>query len=516
MASVNQLFSRGSIVVLTAKATITSGDANLIQYTWRKDGLTQSNQLTSGNSTLVTTTPGTYDVVVSHPNADTVTSDSFGLFFRDPEDILRISYKPDGASTYMNFNTGVWENPVSVDWNIATQQYEFGPDAQNGFNSGKSGWWRVFAKEKDLSLDITLRGSSGGGSGGGDGGVSVLRRTFEHRQVYTFRTGDRRTVDGCGIGCSASGDDVSWNAPNGGRVFDNGSNGGGCTYMKRGGSLLAVVGGGGGYSQTGGRGGDGGGCGVGGETGGGSNGGRGGGAVGPGDQIHFPGYPANLGVRRMIRCGATEGASTGGGSLSCTTEVTAIDVQNNGGFSRNGGGAGGSGVEGGQGGGNHQSGGGGGSGWAGGGVTLLSNQLGGNSAPKNGSVRIRQTGFVNYIVHWYHTTGVRRGLTPTFNVINTGNFTASVSPQNVGYTTSDGPDESKHYLITFEEDFSNTNYIIDFTYMGPLQASLNRWHSGWTYTIFDKQKGSFRVKFFSTDDGGNRHINEVIFDVDPA
>ena len=171
MASVNQLFSKGSIVVLTAKATITSGDANLIQYTWRKDGLTQSNQLTSGNSTLVTTTPGTYDVVVSHPNADTVTSDSFGLFFRDPEDILRISYKPDGASTYMNFNTGVWNNPVSIDWNIATQQYEFVPDAQNGFNSGKYGWWRVFAKVKDLSLDITLRGSSGGGSGGGDGGI---------------------------------------------------------------------------------------------------------------------------------------------------------------------------------------------------------------------------------------------------------------------------------------------------------------------------------------------------------
>ena len=179
MASVNQLFSKGSIVVLTAKATITSGDANLIQYTWRKDGLTQSNQLTSGNSTLVTTTPGTYDVVVSHPNADTVTSDSFGLFFRDPEDILRISYKPDGASTYMNFNTGVWNNPVSIDWNIATQQYEFGPDAQNGFNSGKSGWWRVFAKEKDLSLDITLRGSSGGGSGGGDGGAGIqLPATF--------------------------------------------------------------------------------------------------------------------------------------------------------------------------------------------------------------------------------------------------------------------------------------------------------------------------------------------------
>ena len=41
---------------------------------------------------------------------------------------------------------------------INSKYYEFGPDQNNGFESGKSGWWRIWALEKDISLDNALKG----------------------------------------------------------------------------------------------------------------------------------------------------------------------------------------------------------------------------------------------------------------------------------------------------------------------------------------------------------------------
>ena len=139
--------------------------------------------------------------------------------------------------------------------------------------------------------------------------------------------------------------------------------------------------------------------------------------------------------------------------------------------------------------------------------------MGGGGQDRNGSVRIRQTGFNNYIVQWYHTTGVRRGLIPTFNLTNNGNFNATVTPQNVGFETNQGPESSKHYLVEFEEPFSNTAYETTFTFIGDLTAagSLQPFFDP---IIFDKQVGSFRVKF--PDDDGTPHIRETIFKVEPA
>ena len=113
----------------------------------------------------------------------------------------------------------------------------------------------------------------------------------------------------------------------------------------------------------------------------------------------------------------------------------------------------------------------GGSGWASSAVTIVETQLGGNLLGRNGSVRIRETGFNNYQVSWYHTTGVRQGLTPTFQYENTGNFGAVVVPQNVGFETGEGPESSKHYFITFAEEYPDTNYNIDFTYFSNLTAA---------------------------------------------
>ena len=124
------------------------------------------------------------------------------------------------------------------------------------------------------------------------------------------------------------------------------------------------------------------------------------------------------------------------------------------------------------------------------------------------------TGFNNYQVQWEHYTGVRKGWTPSFNYENSGNFDAVVVPQNVGFETGEGPESSKHYLVTFAEEYPDTNYVIDFTYYSDLTAAGNLNETNRTVTIFDKQKGSFRVKFVDAD--GSPHIREAIFKVTPA
>lgn len=496
--AITKEFATGTIIAITAKATISSGDPTLLQYSWYRDGNLLLTTLTDGISNILTATAGTYYVVVSHPTADPVTSETFTLTLRAPQDILRLVYHSNGTNTYSD---GSFTSPVIIDWNIATQQYEFGPDANNGFNTPSSGWWRVFAKEKDISLDITLRGSSGAGSNPGQGGVGTLRRTFEQSQLYTFRVGD----DNYG-----SQPDVSLNGPNGGRVSSgSGFNGGGSTYIKRGGTLLAVVGGGGGSSSSGIKGGDGGGFNVAGENGTGSNGGSGGRVVTPGEFISVSNYTQANVTRTMTRCGLS---AAGSSNLSCNVELTADDLQNNGAFAFNNGGAGGSGVTGGYSGSSSNGGGGGGSGWAGSAVTVLSTTLGGNAQGKRGSVRIRKTGFVNYIASWYHTTGVRAGFTPVFNYTNTGNFIATIIPQNEGTASTDYNQlPENHYLIKFQEPFLNTDYVVAFTF-------ISTTISGVSGTILPNMKVSFVQKelgqcrvWFTGDDIGNVHVREAAF-----
>jgi hypothetical protein len=501
--TISKIFSKGTIIAITAKAVISAFDANLLQYSWRRDGVVVTSVLTSGTATLITSTAGTYDVVVSHPNADTITSNSFNLSYREPEDIIRLIYQTGGFAN-IDANTGNFTSFQVIDWNIAEKEFEMGTGVQDAIDYGNpsGGWWRVFAKEKDLSLDVTLRGSCGGNNlnsrTSGQGGTGTLRRTFETNQLYTLRIGDRR---------SGADNDVQVNGPNGGRTFDGSGNfGGGQTYMKRGGTLVAVAGGGGG-SATNADGGDGGGFNVAGESGQG-NGRSGGRVVNPGTQS-YSGYPRNFGVKGMSRCGL----DARNGALLCTFENGASDGQNNGGWGDNNGGGGGSGLEGGHGGRSSNEAGCGGSGWASSAVTILSASLGGGGQDHNGSVRIRQTGFNNYIVQWYHTTGIRRGLIPTFNLTNNGNFTATVTPQNVGFETNQGPESSKHYLVEFEEPFLNTAYNTTFTFIGDLTAA-GALEPTFTPIIFDKQAGSFRVKFADAD--GTPHIRETIFKVQPA
>ena len=530
--AISQEFPTGTTVVITAKASISAGDANFLEYVWRRDGTAIFDEVTGGTSTLVTSTAGVYDVVVSHPNAESVFSETFTLTYRDPIDMLRIMYNPEGTgmSGLDNLNSdGSWQTLVSLDWNIADTYYEFGPDQNNGFNSGKSGWWRIYALEKDVELDITLRGSSGGGSyttpsesnpnpndpgnRSGEGGVGIIRRTFEQGQLYTIRVGDRRT-DGNSYAGDPQGDDVSWNAPNGGRLYGGGgvANGGGCTYLKRGGTLLAVSGGGGGTgSDTSSFGGDGGGPNVAGTDG--AQGGGGAAVVSPGTQVYWSNYITDPNVYQiMSQCGTAQTWDFNNTALSCDVEVTGNDVQNNGAWGHGGAGGAGSGVRGGVSSNSMFTGGGGGSGWASSAVTVVSNQSGGNPTPKNGSVLIMKTGFLRYYAQVIHTTGVRAGRTPSLNVIQGGSQNAEVIPQNVGYNTGDY-DGQKHYLVNFPVAFSNTNYVLNITDISRLQASQN---VEWTIIVskVEKYTDHFRVWFTASENGmqSYRHVYNWTFD----
>ena len=153
MASVNKIFAKGTIVAITAKAEIAGADANLLEYSWRKNGVIQSSVVTSGTATLLTTTPGSYDVIVSHPRAESVTSNLFNLFYREPEDIVRLIYQTGGFEQ-INSSTGDFTSFGVVDWNIAENQYEFGPGTVDAglFGTPSSGWWRMFVKRKILVL----------------------------------------------------------------------------------------------------------------------------------------------------------------------------------------------------------------------------------------------------------------------------------------------------------------------------------------------------------------------------
>ena len=392
------------------------------------------------------------------------------------------------------------------DSNIANSSFEFGPDNENGFDSAKSGWWRMWALEEDITLDITLRGSCGAGSNGGAGGIGVVKRTLEKGQVYTVRVGDNG--GGYGIWSNA---DPAINAPNGGRILSGGGkNGGGPTYLKRGGTLLAVSGAGGGQSSNNQNGGDGGGPNVGGSDG--TNfSGSGASVQSPGDKIHWSGYPKDgaCNVRVMTRCGVLRDGS----GLSCDTEVGASDVQNNGGFGYSGGGGGGSGVKGGCGGKNQNEGGGGGSGWASDAVEVLSAQLGGNVG-KQGSCLLRKSDFLTYIVSVYHATANNQGIAPQLTVTNVGTANATVLAVDQGsdYTTT-----RYYYEITFLTAFPNTSYVIQALSIGKKSANLENLYTSPTISATENVSTTKCKVWFRGDyQDQNTFMNEFLLKVTPS
>ena len=91
-------------------------------------------------------------------------------------------------------------------------------------------------------------------------------------------------------------------------------------------------------------------------------------------------------------------------------------------------------------------GGGGGSGYSDGSVSVTNTVLGGHT----GLSQVKFSLSNSYEVEWFHTTAVLLGNTPTLQFTNRGNFDAVITPQNEGQTRNQGPEDSKHYLITFD------------------------------------------------------------------
>ena len=371
------------------------------------------------------------------------------------------------------------------------------------------------AEEKDVDLSLEIFGAKGSDNGsnlGGEGGYSSIEITAEKGVEHTL------------IGIS--------------------NNSG--VFLYRGSTLIAVVGAGGDAGQTG-RGGAGGGVDVPGEDAPGTDGGDGGQTVPLTLNGRFGSIMEGTGI--TVKTGdIIETGQNGGQTISCTkgsywidqaisacsnnsssaiqyVNVDGTTITNSSSIIRgfkpgytitdtagrrntNGvnGGNGGAGSQGGDGG-SFGYGGGGGSGFADGSVTLVQSTLGGHS----GISSVKFSLAYNYEVEWFHTTGVQLGKTPSLQFTNEGNFDADVTAQNVGNTTNQGPESSKHYLITLAKPFDNTNYNIDVTINSNLTAA-GRVRGPFTYEIFDKQKGSFRIKFFDPDADpafGNPHLRDV-------
>ena len=67
--AVTKEYARGTIIAVQAKATVSVGDPNLLEYSWFKDGELQSTVQTGGTATILVSAAATYHVVVSHPKS---------------------------------------------------------------------------------------------------------------------------------------------------------------------------------------------------------------------------------------------------------------------------------------------------------------------------------------------------------------------------------------------------------------------------------------------------------------
>ena len=262
---------------------------------------------------------------------------------------------------------------------------EISPSSPNVTNNIFTQFYSIFAKDRDLDVEMDLYGGKGVGAEGGEGGFSRIRFTMKQNEEYVIAG----LID-------------SINAP----------------FVYRKGALMVCVGEGGGESTSSNGGGDGGGVDVMGDAGQGANssGGSGANRIGAGGLTlsgEFGGsftaptlYPGDIqrsgnGPGRTIRCakgvywaqqgvGACTAMSpemkfrlSDGTVITNTAEIVRgykagyNIMQTSGGGIRTGG-RGGNGATGGQGG-VDNSGGGGGSGYTDGSVTIVSTRLGGST-----------------------------------------------------------------------------------------------------------------------------------------
>ena len=283
MADIKKSFREGVVVALSCQANVSDGTANQLTYNWRKDGEVFATDSGAGGASIITTTEsGTYDVLISHSEGDPVVTNTIEVSFIPGRNLLRVIELPLGSVSPNKRTTAFFKNSKKVsprwvkpetidaatkgqifalpsnakryDINLEDTFYEVGPPT--------AGMVFMYAKENDITVEVTLEGSPGqpdstGKKVGGRGGVGTIKYTMQRGVVHSFKMGYP--------GRGAQGG-PNLNSGGGGRGSGNGGAGGGPTIFYRGGRVIAVSGGGGG-GGTDGAGGAGGGLGSNGAAG---------------------------------------------------------------------------------------------------------------------------------------------------------------------------------------------------------------------------------------------------------
>ena len=200
MADIKKSFREGVVVVLSCRANVSDGTANQLSYNWRKDGEVFATDSGAGGASLITTTEsGTYDVLISHSEGDPVVTNTIEVVFIPGRNLLRVIELPLGSVSPNKRTTAFFKNSKKVsprwvkpetidaatkgqifalpsnakryDVNLEDTFYEVGPPT--------AGMVFMYAKENDITVEVTLEGSPGqpdstgrrvGGRGGGSGG----------------------------------------------------------------------------------------------------------------------------------------------------------------------------------------------------------------------------------------------------------------------------------------------------------------------------------------------------------
>ena len=348
-----------------------STDNSDVLYQWSLDGVPLTDSATvSGSNTntlsILKDVQGTYEisVTVSHPTASNspITSDIATLTVTIPRNIINfLDHDGDGneigSTIYNVFETSF---RITADPN--------NPDKITTFH----------APEKDITVKLTMAGSSGesnNGFTGGRGGQSQFVIDLEKNQEYALILGSSLNP------------------------AESSNGGGGGAYLYKKGRLLVALGGGGGAGSNG-KGGKGGGIGIEGESGVGRNAGSGGSTIPVGSLTTLGEYSTDTIGGRVSGCtigsdwfvnryspcedyGFSKFLNYDGIIMEDSPQIQrgfkpGVAHRNNGGNGTGLNGGGGSGANGGNAASSNGSGGGGGSGYSNGEVTVINANMGGN------------------------------------------------------------------------------------------------------------------------------------------
>ena len=183
MADIKKSFREGVVVALSCQANVSDGTANQLTYNWRKDGEVFATDSGAGGTSIITTTEsGTYDVLISHSEGDPVVTNTIEVSFIPGRNLLRVIELPfgsvspnkriqqyikersiDNPPTWVKSETidaatkgqifALPSNAKRYDINLEDTFYEVGPPT--------AGMVFMYAKENDITVEVTLEGSPG-------------------------------------------------------------------------------------------------------------------------------------------------------------------------------------------------------------------------------------------------------------------------------------------------------------------------------------------------------------------